>query len=81
LRLVLFHTRSRLQYLRYIVRGMVGARWVVSGVELVHSANAKCRPVTGGSPVYVEADGEILGTLPADIGMVPNALTVLAPQH
>jgi diacylglycerol kinase family enzyme len=30
--------------------------------------------------VYVEADGELLGTLPAEITMVPDALTVLVPQ-
>jgi len=79
LRLVLFHTRSRLKYLRYIVQGLAGAKWQISGIELVHSPSVTCEP-TGESPVYVEADGEILGTLPAEITMVPNALTILAPQ-
>ena len=35
LRLVLFRTRSRLAYLNYIVRGLVGARWRVDGIDLV----------------------------------------------
>ena len=78
LRLVLFHTHSRPKYLRYIVRGLVGAGWQVSGIELIHSTSVKCKPL-GDSPVYVEADGEILGTLPAEITMVRNALTILAP--
>ena len=32
LRLVLFRTRSRLAYLSYIVRGLVGAQWRVGGI-------------------------------------------------
>jgi diacylglycerol kinase (ATP) len=79
LRLVLFHTRSRLKYLRYIVRGLVGARWQVSGIELVHSTSVKCKAL-GDSSVYLEADGEILGTLPAEITMLPNSLAVLVPH-
>jgi diacylglycerol kinase family enzyme len=29
--------------------------------------------------IYVEADGELVGTLPAEMTVVPNALTLLAP--
>jgi diacylglycerol kinase family enzyme len=31
--------------------------------------------------VYVEADGELVGTLPAEITMMPDALTLLAPTR
>jgi diacylglycerol kinase (ATP) len=83
LRLVLFHTRSRLRYLGYVVRGLMGARWNVRGIELVHSSRATCEPLpsANATPVYVEADGEILGTLPAEITVVPDALTILMPQR
>jgi YegS/Rv2252/BmrU family lipid kinase len=81
LRLVLFRTRSRLAYLRYIVRGMVGAQWKIGGVELVHSASVVCRPLPEGPRIHVEADGEVLGSLPAEISMVPDALTILVPQR
>lgn len=82
-RLVLFRTRSRLAYLHYIVRGLVGARWKVRGIDLAHSLKIDCRPLTGtgaASRVFVEADGELLGTLPASISMVPNALKLLVPE-
>jgi diacylglycerol kinase family enzyme len=36
--------------------------------------------VDASSKIYVEADGELVGTLPAEIIMVPDALTVLAPR-
>lgn len=78
LRLVLFHTRNRLKYLHYILRGLVGANWQVDGIELMHRTTVRCESL-GARPVHVEADGEILGTLPAEITMVPNALTILVP--
>jgi diacylglycerol kinase family enzyme len=31
--------------------------------------------------IYVEADGELLGTLPAELTMIPDALTILAPAR
>jgi diacylglycerol kinase family enzyme len=55
----------------------------VPGIDLVHADRVLCeslQSVAGSSPeIYVEADGELLGTLPADICMVPDALTVLTP--
>src|SRR6266852_557168 len=82
LRLVLFRTRSRLAYLRYIVRGLVGAEWQIGGIELVHGEKLESRPLgnsASASRVFVEADGELLGTLPAEISILPNAVTLLAP--
>lgn len=84
LRLVLFHTRSRLAYLHYIARGLFGARWKVPGIELIHSSKIACHRVTPDSEqrsrIYVEADGELLGTLPAEISVLPDSLTILWPN-
>jgi len=84
LRVVLCHTSSRLAYLIYVIRGMLHAHWRVQGVELVFSKTLRCSlsPIadgTGDCKIYVEADGELVGTLPAEIKMVPDALTVLLP--
>ena len=82
LRLVLFRTRSRLAYLRYIVRGLAGARWRVAGIDLVHGVKIGCRrgaDAVSGSRIFVEADGELLGTLPVEISAVPDAVTLLVP--
>jgi diacylglycerol kinase (ATP) len=85
LRLVLFHTRSRVAYLRYVLRGLFGADWKVPGIELVHSAGVACRSLTpppgsaARSQIYVEADGELLGTLPAEITMTQETVNLLAP--
>jgi diacylglycerol kinase (ATP) len=86
LRLVLFRTRSRWAYLRYILRGLFATNWQVPGIELLHSTGAVCRVVASPngsgttSRIFVEADGELLGTLPAEISVVHDAVTLLAPH-
>jgi YegS/Rv2252/BmrU family lipid kinase len=82
-RLVLCRSSSRAVYLRYVFRGLVGAQWKVSGVELAHSREIECTldpaVATSSNRVYIEADGELLGTIPAQIGIAPDALTLLVP--
>jgi diacylglycerol kinase family enzyme len=81
LRLVLFQTRSRWAYLRYILRGLVGANWRVPGIDLAYSLEAICwQNEPAQSRIFVEADGELLGTLPAKISVVRDALTILVPE-
>jgi diacylglycerol kinase (ATP) len=85
-RLVLFRTHSRLAYLCYVLRGLFGTNWKGSEIELLHSTNALCRDVASSadsvtkSRIFVEADGELLGTLPAEISVVRDAVTLLMPQ-
>jgi diacylglycerol kinase (ATP) len=85
MRLVLSRTASRLAYLAYVTRGVLGRTWAIPGVDLVHATKVACRyredSASGMQPkIYVEADGELLGTLPATITVVPDALTLLAPK-
>jgi diacylglycerol kinase (ATP) len=83
LRLVLFRTRSRLAYLHYILRGILAQPWAVPGIELHSGESVSCHTLAESSArdsrIFVEADGELLGTLPASITMMPDALTLLAP--
>src|SRR5271170_1569277 len=88
-RLVFCRTASRLAYLLYVARGLVRSNWKVPGIDLAHSGRVSCQylpasPSTGNvsqPKVYVEADGELVGTLPAQITVVPEALTLLAPSR
>jgi diacylglycerol kinase (ATP) len=83
MRLVFCRTASRLAYLAYVTRGLLRQRWTIPGIDLVHSSRVSCQYRTPTPPqqpkIYVEADGELLGTLPVTMSMVPDALTVLAP--
>ena len=86
LRVVLCSTSSRLSYLLYVTRGLLGLKWKVPGVELMHSERVQCDYSSGPdaveprSKVYVEADGELVGTLPAEVSIVRDALTILMPK-
>lgn len=86
LRLILCHSEKRAAYLLYVFRVLLGQRWNVPGVELVDSQRVACRLLPpspdwkNSSRIYVEADGELLGTLPAEISIVPHALSLLVPE-
>lgn len=83
LRLVLFRTRSRIAYLRYVTRGLLARPWTIPGIELMHSKTVVCRGVLSkpkpDSRIFVEADGELLGTIPAEISIAPMQVNLLVP--
>ena len=84
MRLILCHTGQRLAYLAYVTRALLRRTWAIPGIELAHSTRALCEyaePGTASSRIYVEADGELIGTLPAEMCVVPDALTVLMPRR
>ncbi|HEX8814461.1 MAG TPA: YegS/Rv2252/BmrU family lipid kinase [Terriglobales bacterium] len=80
LRLVLFRTRSRWAYLSYVVRAFAATNSKVTGIDLAFTREATATASDAGARIFVEADGELLGTLPARITIVPDALTLLMPQ-
>jgi diacylglycerol kinase (ATP) len=80
-RLILCRTASRISYLAYVTNSLLGGSWQVPGIDLKYSRKLSCDYPGGTNPqhkIYVEADGELLGSLPAAITVVPDALTVLA---
>jgi diacylglycerol kinase family enzyme len=51
-----------------------------STIELVECVTVACRDLEhSAQPSFVEADGEVLGTLPVRMDVVPQALTLLIP--
>lgn len=76
-----FKTRSRIDYLRFMIAVMMQRHTFSHPVELVDCSSVDCSDLQGATvPSYVEADGELLGTLPVRIEVVPQALTLLIPQ-
>jgi YegS/Rv2252/BmrU family lipid kinase len=85
MQLVLFRTRRLWRYVAYMLGVTAGAHWPVGGVDLVHAKEITCHPIPGhsvhrGRHIAVEADGEVLGTLPARIEVVPQAFKLLMPR-
>lgn len=82
LSLVAFKTRSRLQYLRFLVATLIGRQTFSRTIELLDADAVECRVLNGSkAPVFVEADGEVLGVLPARIELARETLTLLVPAH
>lgn len=77
---ILFEGRSTLPYVKYFL-GLALNR--VSGMKGVTVLNAT--RVVASCPddgrVYVQIDGEFAGHLPADIRIVPDALTLMLPEE
>ena len=84
IRLILCHTGQRFAYLAYVARALFRREWTIPGIELAYSTKALCDYAESGSParkIYVEADGELIGSLPAEISIIPDALTLLTPRR
>ena len=80
LSLVAFKTRSRLQYLRFLLATLVGRQTFSRTIELLDADAVECRVLNGSKTrVFVEADGEVLGVLPARIEVARETLTLLVP--
>jgi diacylglycerol kinase family enzyme len=78
--LVLFKGRSTLRYVRYFA-GVVTRR--IEGIPGIVTLRARrvSAPKSQDGRVFVQIDGEYAGHLPAEIRIVPDALTLLVPPE
>lgn len=82
LHVIAFKTRSRLLYLQFMAAVWIRQHSYSRTIELVDCSSVDCSDLEGSTePSFVEADGELLGTLPARIELVPQALTLLIPEN
>jgi len=80
--LLAFKTRSRLRYLRFLLAVVAHRHSFSNEIELIAADSVECLPRKGSrSHVYVEADGELLGQLPARIDVAAETLTLLIPPN
>jgi diacylglycerol kinase (ATP) len=87
LRTVMCRTASRNAYIQYVAGALLGRQWNIPGIDLVTCSEVVCQlpekvaghHVDGDSHVYVEADGELLGRLPARMTMQQDALSLVVP--
>ena len=80
LSIVAFKTRNRIHYLRFLLATVMGRQTFSKTIELLDADSVDCRPLNGSkSNVFVEADGEVLGALPARMELARETLTLLVP--
>lgn len=77
---VLFEGRAALQYVKYVA-GMAFNR--LSGMKGITILRTRRVVVAGDGDnrAYAQVDGEFAGHLPAEVRIVPQALTLLAPRE
>ena len=76
---VLFEGRSSWRFLTYLLRVAVRKLAGVPGISLIRSASV-CMPGTTAPRVYIQVDGEYAGHIPANVEIVPDAITLLIPE-
>jgi diacylglycerol kinase family enzyme len=82
LSLLAFKTQSRLRYLSFVLAAVAGRQSFNGAVELLDTPSIDCRRRNGAEDsLLVEADGEVLGSLPVRLEVVPHALTLLIPPN
>jgi diacylglycerol kinase (ATP) len=80
LSMLAFKTQSRLSYLSFLLAVIAGRHTFKGAVELMDSPSIECRTRNGSAEqLFVEADGEVLGSLPVRLEVVPHSLTLLIP--
>ena len=90
---VLFKTRSRMTFLRYMMGVWTNRPYARPDIEVLPSTDCRCLPLdgaVGGRPstighrpstrIYAEADGELLGSLPVSLTMSDKTVNLLVPR-
>jgi diacylglycerol kinase family enzyme len=77
---VLFEGATATRYVKYFAGMAMNRLAGMSGVTVVRADHVKISPVDE-RRAFVQIDGELGGKVPAEIRIVPNALTLLAPQE
>ena len=75
-----FPSRSRLHYLLYALAVLARQHLRLNGVSLDQCTEVVCTPVDTSATIRFELDGELVGAIPATFEIVPDALTLLAPE-
>ena len=82
LQLVAFRTQSRRRLMRFLLAVLFRRHTFSGEIELLEATRVECRALQGSAAkIFVEADGEVLGSLPVRLEVVPEALTLLIPPN
>jgi diacylglycerol kinase family enzyme len=75
--LMLFRTNKVSRFLSYFVSVASGKNWKVPEVDTVHSKWFRCTAIPGMDAIHSQADGELLGTLPAELSVESTPVKLL----
>ncbi|HEY7406469.1 MAG TPA: diacylglycerol kinase family protein [Candidatus Angelobacter sp.] len=75
--LLLFRTDKIRRFLAYFAGVATGANWKVPEVDVVHSRWFRCTALPDVRTIHAQADGELLGLLPAELSIESRSVKLL----
>jgi len=75
--LLLFRTNKVRRFLSYFAGVATGRNWKVQDVDAIHTKWFRCTAIPGMSAIHSQADGELLGTLPAELTIEDRPVKLL----
>jgi diacylglycerol kinase (ATP) len=78
--LAIFSSQSALRYMVYLPACWMGRLHKLKDVHFVKTNSFQCAPLNS-EPIYSQVDGEPHEQLPVEFKIVPDALTLVVPEH
>lgn len=75
--LLLFRTNKIRRFFSYFASVATGRNWKVESVDAIHTKWFRCTAIPGMRTVHSQADGELLGTLPAELSVENRPVKLL----
>jgi diacylglycerol kinase (ATP) len=75
--LLLFRTNKVRRFLSYFAGVATGRNWKVQDVDAIHTKWFRCTAIPGMGAIHSQADGELLGTLPAELTIENRSVKLL----
>jgi diacylglycerol kinase family enzyme len=75
--LLLFRTNKIRRFLAYFAGVATGMNWKVKDVDVVHSKWFRCTALPDARGIHAQADGELLGLLPAELSIESRSVKLL----
>jgi YegS/Rv2252/BmrU family lipid kinase len=75
--LLLFRTNKIRRFLSYFASVATGRNWKVESVDAIHTKWFRCTAIPGMHTIHSQADGELLGVLPAELTIADKPVKLL----
>jgi diacylglycerol kinase (ATP) len=75
--LLLFRTNKIRRFFSYFASVATGRNWKVESVDAIHTKWFRCMAIPGMRTVHSQADGELLGVLPAELSIASKPIKLL----
>ncbi|HEY2911870.1 MAG TPA: diacylglycerol kinase family protein [Candidatus Angelobacter sp.] len=75
--LMLFRTNKIRRFFSYFASVATGRNWKVESVDAIHTKWFRCTSIPGMRTVHSQADGELLGVLPAELTIADKPVKLL----